>query len=432
MVETVKTTHFPFTESAWNRVLAAIWWALCLFALVDTVNGVIVRSGLGVVRPAQVLKTGVLVTMWCWTARYAPRRALWSLGVLVILLQVGFWQTVAFGGANWSGTLPVLLKAVLPVVAFVFVRTVLEREDPVCIGRWLDRIVAFNLAVLLANIVLGFFGVGFKQYHGAVGGTGFLYAGNEVSGMLLLLSAIGLQRLYARHPGFYLPALVILLVVGVLKATKVSMLGIALTGCVIPLIYELPRLRRPRPALVGALVGGVALIAVAVLVLPSVFEAAGYLDRWRYWWVAHGGDPVRFLLSSRDLYLARAIDMIRVDGTWVHGLVGWGVGGYTEAMARFSVKTNWPEMDLVDVFLIFGGIGWFALWAVHLGAVAAGVRRLMTAPSAARAVMLWTAVLVLGIGAIAGHVLMSGMCGIFLGLVLALGVSRSRLDPIDS
>ena len=415
-----KSTPFLSTEAFWRSLQTAIWWALCLFALIDTVNGVFVRSGLGMVRPSQVLKTAVLVAMWCWTLRYAPRRALWSLGVLVVLLQVGFWQTVAFGGSNWAGTLPVLLKAVLPVVAFVYVRTVLDRADGAETGRWLDRVVFINLVVLLANTVLGFVGIGFKQYHGDVGGTGFLYAGNEVSGMLLLLSAIGLHRLYAQRPAWYLPAALLLLAVGVLKATKVSMLGIALTAVVVPLAHEVFRLRRPRPVLVRSLAGIAGIAVVAVLVLPSVFESAGYADRWRYWWVAHDGNVISFLLSARDTYLARAVDLIRVEGTWIHGLVGWGVNGYTEAFARFETRTHWPEMDLVDVFLVFGSVGWVVLWAVHAGALLVGVRRALSDPSPARLVMVWTAFLVLGVGAIAGHILMSGLCGIFLGLVLAL------------
>lgn len=51
----------------------------------------------------------------------------------------------------------------------------------------IKSIIYFSFIVIFINIILGPFGFGYKQYGGTFTYRGFFYAGNDLSGVVLLL-----------------------------------------------------------------------------------------------------------------------------------------------------------------------------------------------------------------------------------------------------
>ena len=118
-----------------------------------------------------------------------------SLPFLLIMffLSLSFLQYILFrfDGLN----IDIIFKLILLPIFLVLFKTQLEQ------GRLTQKnvytILGFNILILALNIGLSYFNVGFSNYGinktgSFVGGTGFFYAGNEVGGVLTVLSCLGL------------------------------------------------------------------------------------------------------------------------------------------------------------------------------------------------------------------------------------------------
>ena len=160
------------------------------------------------------------------------------------------------------------------------------------------------MIVYYVNLVLGLVGIGFKQYEGKIGSVGFIYAGNEMSIVLIICESVIMSYLIVQK-NFFLFFLVAI-IFSILKATKVAIFGLLIIGIlfVIIFLFETSRIKQlfvNRKALSVS----ITFILVNIFIIPFSLYLwlfyVGIYDRLYYWYKKTSF--VTFLLSNRDTYL---------------------------------------------------------------------------------------------------------------------------------
>src|SRR5690554_5044008 len=169
-----------------NRVLIdnIIFLILLLSLTIDSVNGVFVRMGaLSIGQPIRIILFFFII--------FRVLSLSWKLfGVLLfvycLLMFSSFIHFYNYYNLSWFVIdIATIHKFVLMMAVWFYIHLVIKYQlVSISFFKWF---YGFNLIVLIVNLVLGVFGIGYAQYSGGIGSVGFFYAGNEVSGVMICL-----------------------------------------------------------------------------------------------------------------------------------------------------------------------------------------------------------------------------------------------------
>ena len=348
-----------------------------------------------------------------------PRVLAWSLLTFLVFLigpVITFVDTVDISG--FVDDLTSALKILTAMAVFIYC-TCMANRWPVLLERYGRRALKAGFIVLATNLVLGLLGYGFSSYGNAkqgeekaIGIKGFFYAGNEVSGVFVVLFAVLLHLTWQRNKMLYLIAAPMTMFFGLLVATKAAMLASALLVFVIPIVNERNRifnLTKLKLSMIAPLfvVGGV----LAVVLVP-IFESTGLLNRFIWFYNKKG--IVGIVLSGRDEFIANMVNVFEMQANWLDIIFGLSKTG-TGLITKYSM-----EVDPIDVYLwhgIFGLIFWLVTITIFLR-----ISYLATRVSSSKwgPCVLVINITLIGISMIAGHIFTSGMLAPLLGVANGL------------
>jgi hypothetical protein len=261
-------------------------------------------------------------------------------------------------------------------------------------------IITVNYGFLVFNILLGSAGIGFANYTSsdetAIGGTGFLSAGNEV-GVTLLLSFAAMLLCYASNRKVISITIICTIVAGLLVLSKATIIGVVLSTIVF-LFYI-------NKTSMVVFVSTSAFILTSTLPLwINYFQLA--INRWTYLLNSYGVEA--FLLGGhkRVTYIKGYLNFISNEPMYIFTGIGW-IG---EAENNF--------FDMVEAFGLLG-LAVFLAWGVSL---AAGARYFSTSfkytnTNASFKTVAFVGLLVFVISIMAGHAIQSSLIGPFIGAV---------------
>lgn len=303
------------------------------------------------------------------------------------------------------------LKLMLPVLLFGVLQV--QMECGALDGTKVRRIVLLNAFVLVLNLSLGLFGIGFGNYGESatgelLGSKGFFYAGNEVSATLVAIFALIIfvyREPLKRRSLLMLGVAGLFFIVSLMSMSKTSLIGFLLVT-----LFALYNYLSLANKIKFSTMLAVALLATIGYWLPLLQVS---IDRWEYFWVVRP-DFLDFITSGRteriETYLA------------------WLTGGGTPAPWIFGQGQFPPgtlglfENDLLDMTRGSGLLGllFYGIWSGWAGhGLADKLRRGW--PEGVFAFYMIAMLLVLSI--IAGHVIYSATLAPFIAL-LALTSSR--------
>ncbi|WP_181902152.1 O-antigen ligase family protein [Thalassotalea euphylliae] len=391
-----------------------------LSLLVDAINGFFL-SGLGVDTKLSAMFKILLIGMMLYQLGSISRKALaWSLITFLLFLAgplFTFIETLSVAG--FFDDFTSALRILTTMLAFIYICYCAEKY-PEQIDKYGKYALVFAFLVLIGNIVLGVLGFGFSSYgnakqgeEDAIGIKGFFYAGNEVSGVFVVLYGVILHLLWQKKGKLlYLFFSLITLLSGLLIATKAAMMAAALLVFAIPLLNERHRILNLTPLKLKliapiALVGG----TLAIVLIP-IFESTGLLDRFIWFYEKKG--VIGIILSGRDEFI---INMMRVFEHYaiisdvIFGISKTGLGKLTK---------NAMEIDPIDMFLWHGLIGltfFMVISVLFLRISYLATRQVdsMWGPAA-----LIINIVLIGISFIAGHIFTSGMLAPLFALINGL------------
>ncbi|MEE2025169.1 hypothetical protein [Alkalimonas mucilaginosa] len=382
----------------------AVFLLAALSLLLDMLQGVAQSLGLALLPLAQGYKAFLLAAM-LWLLRASDGRTLLLMAALVVGFLLGplFTQWRLQPPLGFTRELTLVVKLLAPWLALLaFYR--LTCWQPALALRTLHHLMHGFSLVLLLNFMLGFAGFGYAAYSpmeqielGSLGSSGFFISANELSALLLILTAFQLHLHWSKGLMPYGTILLLALFCAVQLLTKTALLGVLLLAALIPLLHQTAE-RRRRYA-IGIGIGGLLLLGSSPLWLSPVLQQLGLHQKLLWVWQEKG--LLGLLLSSRELYMQQNLQVVAEHFPPWHWLLGVGQAG----IALYQ-KKYFAESDFFDLPLFFGGLAlvyalcWFAalLWFSWQA----------RAQVTGRVLIVLNALLFL-LAALAGHVLTSGM-----------------------
>jgi hypothetical protein len=389
-----------------NFLAKIILALLSIFLLIDAINGLFVLS-FGIETQLSVLYKALILTLLLIYLSLHNVKALMVIVGLYVTLLLGEALAIVMlrSSAAYVGfVVQHAVKVITPLVLFFFLLDRYKRDYQLYLK--LEQVMFINCGIFLANILLGWFGIGFSTYGGGVSATsigvkGFFYAGNEISAMMIVFAGFYLARSYTQSKLRFIFVAVMWLCVGVLISTKTAILSVIILAVAIPMVLEGRRIFQFNNT--PSLVFYTLLVAVAFqgLLIYQAFEGTLLFNKLSFF-LAKGG-WVGLILSGRDQFVTVMWDYFIAAESVSSMLIGNGVSYYADHIKYSS------EMDLPDMFFWHGIVGVI---------ITLGIFLMLTFYSAANffkqlypyaRVVFLINVLLLIISNLSGHIFTSGM-----------------------
>lgn len=395
-----------------------------LLIIVDSINGALLR-GMGIAGFGQAIKFAYLAllalhalqfrTGILWTAICVATNALFILVHSFFNLST---DSLVFD-LQW------LLRFNIIWIGYVVFRRLTHRN--LVDERYVFRTFLFVYSILVINLIIGFLGIGYSQYgkfseSSKIGAVGFIFAGNEMSFLMLLCQIVILGLVYYRNKSLILYVISSLVFIGlaILKITKVAVIGSVLVSASIPLFdvargllsFRLYSLRAP------IIAGATLLILVAASpVAIDLILRTGIMNRIEYFLDKHGALYVIF--SGRHEFLAEFITEVWFQFSFVEYLFGPG---------RYEMLERLGHPVEIDLFDIAGGFGMAGVILYYGFFIVRGIQAFLAARSKDEYGLIAFIIVAFtfAISLTAGHVIYSGMAAPFFALSLGFLLSRYR------
>lgn len=392
------------------------------YLLVDACNGFLLNQFGRSFGLSALYKVLMLTLMLVSLSLRTGKAFLLFPSFFVLLLPGAFYSWLQLGG-SLAGDLGLILKLISPLIAFYYLLSLSELDKDFAL-KSLHRIFVLNYLIVLVNFMLGALGYGYTSYlpqqhltQVDLGSKGFFNAANELSVVLLVLSAWLLQYYWRQQKLIFLAVAASSVWCASLMLTKTGLLGSLILVLLIPLMPWFIRLNWSRLALAMFV-----LFASAALVIwqaPLLLSQLGLAEKLQHIYQQQG--LLGVLLSSRDKYAAEIWQLVSFYYSDVHRLFGVGLIGVSEHLWKF-----WAESDPFDLYVFYGVAGLMFFSWVFIGFIAQNLKlcRLYSSDLAATLVLL--NLLLLMVACIAGHVISSGMLWPVWGFINAAALIHSQ------
>ena len=383
---------------------------LSMVLLIDSTNGYLKLTGSAFAFPlSQLYKTAILLLMLLRLHRKVLYLLVTAV-VFLLLLFPTFVQIIQGSSVSIYSDGLKIIKYLTPFVCFIYFRELFLQDDSRIVRR-LFTFIKISYVIIVGNVLLKFVGLGFPLYRSGIGSKGYIYAGNEISSVFLIIYGILAYGFLIRKKMlhfwiFFAFTANIAFVLG----SKSAILGIV----IITLLMKI----RPYAILSSFkklskfLIIGFFLIPIGVfLFVQKVMSSELFQNRIMYYY--ERVDILTLLLSSRNLYLEKVYEVYKNEYNVIEKLIGIGQSTYEEITAH-SI-----EMEFLDFFFTFGVLGLVLFVGVIVLAYQLfNMRKQIVKYPYARLAYI-SFVLLVVISSLAGHVFSSGIAGIFIGFIFA-------------
>ncbi|WP_042150736.1 MULTISPECIES: O-antigen ligase family protein [unclassified Pseudoalteromonas] len=382
---------------------------------IDTLTGFFV-SGLGLdLKLSAMFKFGLLILLIFALACYSRKNIIILFSLMLTLLIGPLFNLInTYDVMGFLFDFSYVIKILTPLMIFLFCIEVIKRW-PDNAYRYGLKVFYFSFCVLLFNIIAGILGFGFSSYGSkdgevSIGIKGFFYAGNEVSGLFVLLFSFILSAAWnSPRKIYFLIMAPIAVISGVLIATKAAMIAGLLLVVLIPLVNERYKMFNLTwlkisiftPALVG-------LIAIVYFAVP-ILQATGLWDRLVWFYEKKGVFGIIF--SGRNEFAVATLESFYEHAGIIESLFGIGLSGLA-VIERLTV-----EIEPIDMYFWFGIPGLLYLVGLFCSFIYISYRAALKKISFWAPFALIANILLFGLSFIAGHTLTSGMLAPLWGLL---------------
>jgi hypothetical protein len=292
------------------------------------------------------------------------------------------------------------------------------QEIPDQVKRFATIILIFCCVIFVINLLWGRLGVGFPSYtigSKGIGINGFFVAGNEMGAVFVVLSAFVLSQAFHRSLTVYIGCSLMICLIGVLIATKASMLSSVLLVLGLPVFIQGKKIFIPSPAkIVFLLLASLTLVLLTIKFI-DILQNAGFWTRLV--WIYEEQGILRVILSGRDEFAEALWYIFSQHAHWHQWLFG---------MSSATAKHFWldtklvAEIDPIDVLMIFGLLGLTVAALIQFTLLKNAVNWYKKRHSALAPACLLALIILESLAFTSGHIWLSGMMGPFLGLMFAL------------
>ncbi len=391
-------------------IYKTIFFLIIPYLFVDSVNGLLLREGYFSISIICKLIILALILL------YLRKRALILFvgGVMLIYLSI---HTLILGDPVAAAKgLIFLFKFLAIVIFYVFFTQVVRNGNQ----NWIIALAVASFTILAINLILGALGYGYPQYDAGggagIGSRGFIFAGNELAGALVVSSAlIMMQFIVNGHRRAFLIFAVVVVAMSALATSKVTMLSSLILFLAFPIMDGINR--KSRGTLKRKDKRFLLLVAVAVPLVGlagisyALFEMNLYSRLVHYY---SQMDLLTVILSQRNIWAEQALKAFGFQYSFLQWLFGSSRQWWT-----YISGTKIVEIDFIDILMTYGIAGVVIVYGFFVAVLGRVLRVRKRNPYALY--IAFTLLLMIGISVTAGHVVYSGIIGPLLGALAALG-----------
>lgn len=392
-----------------------IWISLLFLLIVDMLNGVLhtheIHLGVSV---SQFYKLAV-VCLFFLRLVVIPRYLIYIVSVFGILILPSLFSLVLdrIGMFGFMQDVVKSFKYLIILISFYYFKMVFMTSSKEFLMHYIFWI-KWSFVVLTINLLVKFIGLGNPMYDvGNIGSKGYFIAGNEVSALLLVLSGfLSYYYLVIRNNlKAYLLYGLGSIVLGFLISSKTGILGVFLIHLLVLWSSGKIRLNTPKQRRIfRVIILGIGLMIIGIFLF--IRNSAVFM-RYTYFWDKL--DVTTFILSSRNIYFNEMMVVYDAHYTFLDKIIGVG-DRYYHILAGKLI-----EIDGLDLFFSNGFLG-LAVFVILLSLLFLQLKRNLHIPHFlfAHLSMIMFVMLCL-LSCLSGHIFNSGLAGIFIGFVFALG-----------
>lgn len=302
-------------------------------------------------------------------------------------------------------------------LSFFYFKNLLQHNSFEENRQRLFLVVKYAFFFLVFNMILGVLGLGMAFYHhgfsNAVGTRGFIFAGNELTILVLALGFI-IGMYFFKKGDFkrYLLFFAIFLVISFLITSKTVLGGVVIVF-IIPVLASIRSGidRKWLDYLTASVFLGIPLLIAAFYL---GITKSGIIEKIKFSLKRNDYDLLTVALSNRNNFIKNGWEVFANEFPILGKIVGYGqqyhleLSGHLAEVDFFSLLFSSGILGLLSLLLV---ICYWIFNANHL-------RKLGTYPYA-KSVLLYLWFLLIAAN-LSGHVFGSGIAGFFIGLSLAL------------
>ena len=316
-----------------------------------------------------------------------------------------------------------VIKWLSSVLAFFYFRIIFIHKAHLL--KWVYRWMLFSFLILVLNIFLRLFGLGFPMYSMdalEIGSRGYFFAGNEVSVVLLILSSFLMYwyQFYNKKMLFIIIGMLAILT-GLFMTSKTAIFGTFLTFFYF-LIFNPNRKGISISNIVSFLLSVFILLPIGFYFIVKYLKTSDVMERFSFFW--NELDIYTFILSNRNTYFFDFIEIFKKEYNIIEMFIGLGITNY-----ELINPNDIIEIDFLDIFFSYGIIGCsLFLFYISFLLIQSKIKSLNRKTYLFSSYSKYIVILLIALSFLSGHVFNSGMAAIYMGCVFSLMYYKSNYE----
>ena len=391
-----------------------IFILLFLMLFIDIFNGFMLHENILLpISISQVYKMVFLSALFLSFLFHATQKILYIFLFFFLLLCGPLIGMLFYGNSRFLSEIVLIFKLLTPLITYFYFRSLINRDSSFFI-RNIKRLVVLDFLIISINMLLGAFGFGYEQYTSyitakSIGTVGYFYAGNELSILMIIVFSLIAFFTWLKYKKSYSLVAVFLLLLALLKATKVAILGILIIVVFLPFIVGFRN--KSYKYIVANLMIFLILPIVSYLLYVGVVQTGLHTKILASF---EKYDIVTFIYSNRNNFAANGWEVFSSQYSLFEQLFGAGQEHYI----KLAIKS--AEIDVIDVLFYYGYIGLLFLLGLIATMFVKSIVQIRKKSFIFARYSLFMIFLLFMISLIAGHTFLSGLAGPFIGIVFAL------------
>lgn len=403
------TLHDPSIQRGLDMLIIILFIGLLP---IDTINGFLLHNNVSLpISVAQLYKSLLLILLVLKIA-FRPSFLLYTFFIFCILFFPSIYKV--FKDSTMSHLFPDIIKIsryLTIILSFYFFTNYFQNQRGENI---IFQIVYLSYAVVVVNILVKYIGLGYPMYnYDDIGSRGFFFAGNEISVLLLILSAIIGKRLWMQNKYFLYFTIGLLTVFTALTiSSKASMIGAIIILLMVPI-------KRPSINSINfksIFKYSLSILIVTPLIILTVWKFvknSKVYERFVHFYEEL--DFLSFIYSNRNIFFFEYLEIYKNEYNFLEKIIGVGQTAYEELSEMQTV-----EIDSIDILFAQGIIGVIVFIGLITFVFLQSLKLSFFSNYHYANFTFFMCVLLFVISNFSGHTFNSGMAGPFIGLTFAL------------
>jgi hypothetical protein len=390
------------------------------YVFIDMINGYLLRNGFFSISLIFKTITLLFVMIYLLTNKNTIKYVVFAVGLILLYLIIHIIilsnVVLAIKGLDW------MVKFLAIFIFYIFFSKLI-RENKI---DKVIKIIIYSFIFLCLNFTIGYLGYGYPMYgtdETSIGTRGLIYAGNEISAAVIISGAI-LQMYFIVQKKYvkFLLIGIMMMAMGALLTSKVSILASMLTTLFFPLIKASEKIKYFRISKTDFKFSLIILIFLPLLSSGFVYYAlyvSNLMSRLSYFY--EKVDIITLLFSHRNVWALEALNAFYNNYSIIEMFFGTGHNWWD-----FVSGNKMIEIDLLDFLMTYGIVGvvitYGFLFYIIFKSVA--IKRCIY-----KTYVIFMIILLIGISCTAGHILSSGTSGFLIAILLSIAnYKRKNLE----